>query len=181
MEVALRQAAGQGLRLEGIAWIATQQKLQALVRTDPKGFVHVDPGDPWWAVIPRSEWPHGLAEEIKPLWHETHGDRQSELTLHLSAGGPLPLAQREAWLSSLQGCLATEAEEAAELVDPYAEAWRELLQETAEAERSAKIGDDVRRAFARVIAPTRSSTSGAAFSFGGRPATRVCEPCEPDL
>ena len=31
--------------------------------------------------LPQDEWPAGLAEDIAALWHEPHGDRQSELLL----------------------------------------------------------------------------------------------------
>ena len=107
-------------------WLASQPKLQGAVRTDEAGGVAVEPGEPWWACVPRvseigrdvpemcprdhprspeitgdrprspeitrldpvllhplpqDEWPAGLAEDIAALWHEPHGDRQSELLL----------------------------------------------------------------------------------------------------
>ena len=39
----------------------------------------ISPGPSWWAALPREEWPEGLEEDIRPLWHEQHGDRSSEL------------------------------------------------------------------------------------------------------
>ncbi len=39
----------------------------------------MSPGPPWWAAIERENWPEGLEEDIRPLWHEEHGDRGIEL------------------------------------------------------------------------------------------------------
>jgi hypothetical protein len=36
---------------------------------------------PWWASVPRAEWPAGLGEAIAPLWRDPHGDRQIELVV----------------------------------------------------------------------------------------------------
>lgn len=58
-----------GASLSGIAWLATQPGLQAVVGVDDAGVVRVEPGDAWWACLPRSKWPPGLEEDlVPPLW-----------------------------------------------------------------------------------------------------------------
>ena len=84
-------------------------------------------GPPWFAALARESWPEGLEEDIKPLWHEEHGDRQTEL---VCIGQELDHAAAEA---ALEACLLTDEEMAggheswAALADPFREAWdREL-------------------------------------------------------
>ena len=177
-----------GARLEGIAWLATQPDLQALVkpRHDGTGGASVEPGDPWWAVIPRAKWPEGLEADIKPLWHEPMGDRQTELALlPLAADGPpLPTAACAELCARLEACLVTEAEAGlppAELDDPFAELWKPVLLAAAKEENAAKIEDDVRSAFERARAPKGrfvSMSFGAAASGKG-PQCVPCLPCGP--
>ena len=64
----------------------------------------IHPGDPWWAHIERSEWPKGLEEAIKPLWHEPHGDRQNDLVV---IGQDM---DEQAVRQELDACLVTEKE-----------------------------------------------------------------------
>ena len=64
----------------------------------------LSPGPPWWASIPREEWPEGLEEAVAPLWCEDHGDRQSEL---VCIGQELDHA---AAAVALDACLLTEEE-----------------------------------------------------------------------
>ena len=66
------------LRLKGIAWLATRHWQQAHAALAGTQF-GLSPGPAWWAALPRDEWPEGLEEDIRPLWHEQHGDRSSEL------------------------------------------------------------------------------------------------------
>lgn len=109
----------------------------------------VEPGDPWWAGVPRSKWPPGLAEEIIPLWHEPHGDRQTELSLP-SAESPAEQEALRKMLDMLKAALVDEEEWAApeQLDDPWVDAWEAALKATAAEELAAEIDDKVRRAFA---------------------------------
>ncbi|EOD13186.1 hypothetical protein EMIHUDRAFT_212951 [Emiliania huxleyi CCMP1516] len=160
----------RGLRLEGIAWLATQPNLQGLVSTNEAGACVVEPGDPWWAVIPRSKWPEGLEDAIAPLWHEPHGDRQSEVALvwpdDAAEGRCTPSAlhaARERWFATLEACVMKPSEDELpldELDDPFADAWAPVLREAAEQERLAKIADDSYY----VLAPTPTNVF-AEFRF----------------
>ncbi len=145
----------EGVRLDGLAWLVTQPRLQALITSSDDGKCTVGPGDPWWAVIPRSDWPEGLADEIAPLWHEPNGDRQTELAIRSTDGARLPPAVLSSVTARLDACLlsASEAElPLADLDDPFTDEWRPVLEAAAESERKAKIESDVRRAFSRPTA-----------------------------
>ena len=161
-------------KLDGLVWLVSQPKLQGLVSTptegEKPGVVRIDPGDAWWVCVPEDKWPPGLAEELKPLWNETHGDRQTDLTLH----GIKDEATLDALLKSLEACVLTEAEAAAEGAaeaavehDPFAEEWRQLLEASADAERAAKIQDDVRSAI------VDRGSQKKAFTIG----MQWCNPC----
>ena len=121
-------ALAQLLRLKGILWLATKHHSQAHAALAGTQFT-LSPGPPWWAALPREEWPEGLADDIRPLWHEQHGDRQSEL---VCIGQELRHAEASA---ALEACLLTEAEMAggaeawAAFADPFAEAWERELAE----------------------------------------------------
>lgn len=110
------------LRLKGIAWLATQYNQQAHPALAGTQF-NVSPGPPWWAAVSRETWPEGLAEEIKPLWHEEYGDRQTEI---VCIGQELDHA---AVSTDLERCLLTDEEMAGgvqrweALSDPFREAW----------------------------------------------------------
>jgi G3E family GTPase len=114
------------LRLKGILWLATQHKLQAHAALAGTQFA-LSPGPPWWDALPRELWPEGLEEDIRPLWHEEHGDRQSEL---VCIGQELQHAEAAA---TLEACLLTEEEMAGgegawgALPDPFAEPWERDL------------------------------------------------------
>jgi len=152
----------RGLVLEGLAWLATQSGLQAVVTTGEGGAVAVQPGDPWWACLPRSQWPPGLAEDIAPLWHEPHGDRQTEISIRADEPGAL-----EWLLAGLRGCVLTDTEttlDTRELDDPYAEEWATVLKDLEKQERAEKIAAEVQNAFSRKL------------SLGGASA-RLCTPC----
>jgi hypothetical protein len=179
------------LTLEGLAWLPTQPSLQGLVRTNPAtGAYLVEPGDAWWACIPRDRWPEGLANEIMPLWHEPYGDRQTEITIRCISADVRQRVQ-----ATLEACLLRDdeappaiaadvdlaehlSEFASRFDDPFAEAWAPILAETAEAERLAKIDEDVKSAFRK--AP-RARTVATGLSIGGKlkGAAMICTPCNP--
>ena len=174
--LAERTARGDGdVRVEGLAWLASQPKLQALVRTSASGAVVVEPGAAWWACIPRESWPPGLVDDLAPLWRDPHGDRQTELailTQHAHLHNQLR-AELEACVLSEAETAEAAAEEAEPQDDPYWDEWRPILEATAEDERAAKIESDVRNAFQR---------ASLAFNDGGRVtsafATMACAPCD---
>ena len=115
------------LRLKGIAWIATRYSQQAHAALAGTQF-SLDPGPPWWDAIPRELWPETLEEDIKPLWHEEHGDRQTELVV---IGRHLDHRAAEA---AIHACLLTDAEMVGgaegwlTLADPFAEKWDRDLE-----------------------------------------------------
>mmetsp|Transcript_9123 Transcript_9123/g.15972 ORF Transcript_9123/g.15972 Transcript_9123/m.15972 type:complete len:133 (-) Transcript_9123:263-661(-) len=125
--------------------------------------------------LPGSTTHAGLEEEIAPLWHAPHGDRQSELSVEPVE--PSDSAAVERCLAQLEGCLLTEAEgklPLAALDDPFADAWAPVLLESAERERAERIADDVHGAFERARRPAKSrAEAGASADLD----TSVCLPC----
>ena len=83
--------------------------------------------------MPTSEWPQGLAEDLRDsgFWHEPYGDRQTELRIEIaSSGGEIvgdKAAGQRAIEAALDACLLTDAEFAAgplgwdEMKDPFLE------------------------------------------------------------
>jgi len=69
---------GSLVRLKGISWLCCYYDVRVNATFAGARF-SLSLDAPWWATIPRSEWPQGLEEDITPLWSEPHGDRQSEL------------------------------------------------------------------------------------------------------
>lgn len=161
--------------VHGIAWLATQSGLQGRILVDEDGVVCVLPGDAWWANIPTAKWPAGLSDEIAPLWQEPHGDRMTEL--FLPASGTAEEARAVATLSAeLELALVTdeEWEGAAELDDPYADAWGDALRATEGAERAEKIADEVKSAFG-------TGLTGMAIAPFAQAARQYCAPCGPAM
>ena len=159
------------LSLHGLAWLATQNGLQALLRVDENGVVIVEPGDAWWAGIPKERWPFGLEDDLKALWVEPHGDRQTEIFL------PRPVGAKEAAVvrqlaSELEAALVTDAEweDVTLLDDPFADHWEAALRATEDAERAARIADEVKSAFGGF----GTAAMGPLVGFGGQ---RYCPPC----
>ena len=159
------------LSLHGLAWLATQNGLQALLRVDENGVVIVEPGDAWWAGIPKERWPFGLEDDLKALWVEPHGDRQTEIFL------PRPVGAKEAAVvrqlaSELEAALVTDAEweDVTLLDDPFADHWEAALRATEGAERAARIADEVKSAFGGF----GTAAMGPLVGFGGQ---RYCPPC----
>ena len=133
-----------------MAWLATQPELQAIiVETEGEGEgegggLCVEPGQRWWASVPREMRPMGLAHDIAPLWHEPHGDRQTELV------GCVRDEATRRWVEErLRGVLLTEEEMAhgseawvEQMSDPYAEAWEQTLLRQQEENRQGFKGLD---------------------------------------
>ena len=113
------------LRLKGFAWLATVPKQQAHPAIAGTQFT-VSPGPPWWAAIPRPQWPAGVMEEMEKdgAWDEEHGDKRTEL---VCIGRDL---DPEAAAKQLYECLLDDSEMAAgeeywrlALKDPFKEQW----------------------------------------------------------
>lgn len=121
-------ALGTVVRAKGVMWMASSpgQQLQATGSLAGTTFT-VLPGAPWWAVVPKSEWPQGLEEDIKPLWHEPYGDRQTELVvigLHMDKA-TVKAALTECLLSDDE--LALGPTSWAKFTDPYAQDWEQYM------------------------------------------------------
>merc|ERR1712048_1136605 len=79
---------------------------------------------PWWATIPKDDWPASLEENIKPLYDDAgYGDRQQEFVV---IGADMNAQEVE---TALKQCLLTDEEmemsvEAWKtMVDPFRKAW----------------------------------------------------------
>lgn len=108
---------GQLVRMKGVSWLASRNGEQSVMQMAGYRF-SVVPGPPWWAAIPREEWPEGLSEDIKPLWQEPHGDRQIEIVCIGQAMDKVAVEE------ALRACLLTDDELLAvdtwsSLVDPF--------------------------------------------------------------
>ena len=108
------------LRLKGFAWLATRPSQQAHAALAGTQFT-MSPGPPWWAAIPRKQWPDELEYEMTQdgVWDAEHGDRRTEL---VCIGREL---DPEAASTQLAVCLLTDEEMALgekgwrALADPY--------------------------------------------------------------
>ena len=99
------------LRLKGFAWLATRNKRQVVLAVAGTQF-GVTPGPPWWAFLGREHWPKDLDTSA---WHESHGDRRTELVV---IGQEIDHAAAAA---ALDACLLTEEE-----MEGGEEAWAKL-------------------------------------------------------
>jgi G3E family GTPase len=70
------------LRSKGFVWLASRPDECAVWSMAGDG-VRLEPGAPFWAATPASEWPADPAElaMIGAQWHPVHGDRQQELVV----------------------------------------------------------------------------------------------------
>ena len=68
------------LRAKGFIWLANVMQLQGDFSLAGNHY-SLGAGNPWWAVIDKSEWPENLEQAIAPLWKEPYGDRQQELVI----------------------------------------------------------------------------------------------------
>ncbi|OLP80861.1 putative metal chaperone YciC [Symbiodinium microadriaticum] len=99
-----RSGAMQDLvRLKGITWLACHNNLSLTAAFAGSSFA-ITLGPPWWAVVPRSDWPQGLEDGLKPFWDDVYGDRQQELVcigIHMD---------ETAVKAALEQCLVTDEE-----------------------------------------------------------------------
>eukprot|EP00747_Dinoflagellata_sp_TGD_P200797 gnl/TRDRNA2_/TRDRNA2_74227_c0_seq1.p1 gnl/TRDRNA2_/TRDRNA2_74227_c0~~gnl/TRDRNA2_/TRDRNA2_74227_c0_seq1.p1 ORF type:complete len:314 (+),score=74.30 gnl/TRDRNA2_/TRDRNA2_74227_c0_seq1:41-943(+) len=94
------------LRAKGFVWIATRPSFSGMLNCVGK-LREFTQGNPWWAAVEKDLWPEALWEDLKPLWHETHGDRSQEIVVI----GKCDKADVEA---RFDACLLTENELAQE-------------------------------------------------------------------
>lgn len=93
------------LRSKGVIWIASRGEM-AGVWSQAGANCQMDPGGPWYAVLPKEEWPEN-PQDLKMLndsWVEGVGDRRQELVIigiHID---------REAIRQGLDACLLTTEE-----------------------------------------------------------------------
>ena len=166
--VALSRGQMSRCKLEGIAWLASRNDEQAKVLHPPSTQlgstsmgISIVRGPPWWAAIPRGEWPEGLAEDLlgTPLWDEVYGDRQVEIRVSFhatSTAQTMPQLHRKSVETELAACLLTMAE-----LEAGPMAWGELDDPFLLKEERAPFSLMVGRA-------------------GPRLRPQVCRPCQPE-
>mmetsp|Transcript_154072 Transcript_154072/g.287169 ORF Transcript_154072/g.287169 Transcript_154072/m.287169 type:complete len:933 (-) Transcript_154072:545-3343(-) len=91
------------VRVKGIFWLACVHDVQVTGAFAGCKFT-VNAGAPWWASIPRTEWPEGLEHDIQPLWNDRFGDRQNEF---VCIGSDMDHSEV---LAALRRCLLTDEE-----------------------------------------------------------------------
>ena len=96
-------ALGALLRLKGVMWHGSMPNMQmnaALVGTQ----LRLSTGSPWWAALPRDQWPAELQAESDLMQKSEYGDRHTEL---VCIGREL---DAEAARAQLQACVMTPEE-----------------------------------------------------------------------
>jgi G3E family GTPase len=114
------------LRSKGFVWLASCNDLQGDFSLAGKNYSLL-PGNPWWAVIDKEDWPANLERDIAPLWHEPHGDRQQEIVV---IGQQL---DQDVVTKALNACLLSDKEMATgpenwlKLTNPFSDTWYAAL------------------------------------------------------
>ena len=89
----------------------------------------LNPGNPFWAAIDKEHWPANLEQDIAPLWHEPHGDRQQEIVI---IGQQLDI---ELITNALNECLLSDEDMSKGLAawgdvdDPFRDSWETAIQQ----------------------------------------------------
>ena len=165
-------AAARPLAIRGVAWLAPRHNEQALVSASAppeagsRVEAKVERGPPWWGALPDSEWPAGLAADLRELglWRDDgYGDRQTELAVETPS-----CTARARVEAALRACELADAPWAA---GPEVGAWADLRDPFYEAERKRP------GAFAADFSKTgwRNVASGSASTFFA--GEEKCEPC----
>lgn len=71
------------LRSKGHFWLATRNQIAGFW-SQAGHVIRAEPGGPWWAETPETNWPSddpSLIQEIKDTWLEPFGDRRQELVI----------------------------------------------------------------------------------------------------
>ena len=164
-------AAARPLAIRGVAARAAAQRAGARSASAPpeagsRVEAEVERGPPWWGALPDSEWPAGLAADLRELglWRDDgYGDRQTELAVETPS-----CTARARVEAALRACELADAPWAA---GPEAGAWADLRDPFYEAERKRP------GAFAADFSKTgwRNVASGSASTFFA--GEEKCEPC----
>lgn len=95
----------QVYRAKGFLWIATRPRIRTLLQTAGQQAT-IDPAGPWWALVPREEWPtdQEMLTRIERSWDSEFGDMRQELVL---IGVDLPAEELE---QALQATLLSNEE-----------------------------------------------------------------------
>ena len=96
-------ALGALLRLKGIAWHGEMPNVQVHAALAGTQF-SLSAGPPWWATLPRDQWPEELQAESDLIEQSEYGDRCTEL---VCIGREL---DAEAARAQLEGCVMTPDE-----------------------------------------------------------------------
>ena len=93
------------IRSKGFCWLATRSDFAAMW-SQAGGSFRIEPGEKWWAVLPREQWPKDPENRawIESKWSEPFGDRRQEVVM---IGIGLDEARTR---SFLDGCLLTDEE-----------------------------------------------------------------------
>ena len=114
------------LRAKGVVYLASPRGRQHQATLNVAGKqATLLPGPFWWASV--DEWPEGLADAIKPLWDDVHGDRQNEIVV---IGRNM---NRDTVTRALRSCLLTDDSDINDVhswgtawEDPFREPWARL-------------------------------------------------------
>ena len=106
------------VRAKGFVWLATLHDEQMLYQKAGT-MISFSPAKPWWACIPRDEWPEeeDVVAAIESDWHPVWGDRATELVL---IGIQM---DRDAIVAALDACLLTD-----EQIAQGPEVWAESME-----------------------------------------------------
>jgi len=105
------------IRAKGFIWLANRPQSQGDFSLAGNHY-SLNPGNPWWAEIDKSNWPDNLEKAIAPLWREPYGDRQQEIVI---IGQSL---DREAITKALDACLVPD-----ESMEIGKELWEKMVQD----------------------------------------------------
>ncbi len=106
------------VRSKGFFWLATRMEHSGLW-SQAGAMATQQAAGPWWASVPRDEWPEEARAYVEARWREPFGDRRQEIVI---IGQKMNEAKLRA---SLDACLLTDAEMAlgpagwATLEDPF--------------------------------------------------------------
>ncbi|TVR12385.1 MAG: GTP-binding protein [Planctomycetota bacterium] len=93
------------LRAKGFLWLATRPRMRAVFH-QAGTLCRVDPGGPWWALVPQEHWPEDeqARQQIMRDWDPYWGDMMQELVL---IGADMDQA---AITAALESCLLSDDE-----------------------------------------------------------------------
>ena len=125
------------IRAKGFVWFATRSSIKAVFHK-AGSVCSVEPGEEWWASLPRDQWPEDedMVGSIMSSWDPVHGDRATEIVV---IGVEL---NEEDVVAAFDGCLLTDEEMEGGgvwgegLVDEFVEWYGEDWEPASASERS---------------------------------------------